>query len=145
MNPSKKKCEKRVRIEPQEFVSAIVTNEKKPPRLKIVRGFVGKSSKKECIRIYLDVELRRYVDVPEESIVHAEVIPKTVMPLGCAYVWVHEDTRIFHYGSWAASEDPTTMATGEEGGGDPTTMATGEEGTGLENPLDLVINPFGRF
>jgi hypothetical protein len=67
------------------------------------------------------------------------------MTLGCAYVWVLEDAKIFHYGSWAANEDPTTMATGEEGDPDPTTMATGEEGCGFENPVDLVINPFGRY
>ena len=67
------------------------------------------------------------------------------MPLGGVYVWVRADARIFHHGSWAAPEDPTTMATGEEGDPDPTTMATGEEGAGLENPLDLVVNPFGRY
>lgn len=40
---------------------------------------------------------------------------------------------------------PTTMATGEEGGGEPTTMRTGEEdGTYAAEDGDLV-NPFGAF
>ena len=34
-----------------------------------------------------------------------------------------------------ASEDPTTLATGEEGGGNPTTLATGEESWGGGGPF----------
>ena len=59
-------------------------------------------------------------------------------------VWVREDTPIMHHGSWGLSEDPSTMATGEEGG-PPTTMATGEECGGFVNPFDLVGNPFSQF
>ena len=89
--------------------------------------------------------LRRFVDIPVKGVVHSEAIPETVMPLGGFYIWVREDVKILHRGFWAASEDPTTLATGEEGDGDPTTMATGEEGMGVESPLDFVVNPFGRF
>lgn len=131
-------------FKPEAFVSALVRDARKPPRLRAIRGYLGESSEKKHVRVYLDVELRRFVDIPADGIVHAEEIPKSVMPLGGVYLWVSEDARILHRGAWAAPEDPTTMATGEEGG-DPTTMATGEEGTGIENPLDLVVNPFGRF
>ena len=139
------KSRKSVQLKPQAFISKLVKKAEQPPRVKTVRGYIGDSDKRGYVRIYLDIELRRYVDIPQDSIVHAEAIPETVMPLGCAYVWVQEDAKIFHYGSWAANEDPTTMATGEEGDPDPTTMATGEEGCGFENPVDLVINPFGRY
>jgi hypothetical protein len=127
------------------FVAKLVKDPKNPPKVRLIRGYIGESDKKGCARVYLDAELRRFVDVPEDGIVHAETLPEAVSSLGAAHVWVREDARITHRGSWAASEDPTTMATGEEGGGDPTTMATGEEALGIENPLDLVVNPFGRF
>ena len=133
------------RLKPQAFVSALVKDADRVPRVRMIRGYVGQSSEKGSVRVYLDVELRRFVDIPTKGIVHAEIIPETVIPLGCAYLWVREDVEILHRGSWIAPEDPTTMATGEEGGGDPTTMATGEESLGIENPLDLVVNPFGRF
>ena len=133
------------RLRPQAFVSAIVKDVRNLPRLRTIRGYIGESSEQRCVRVYLDIELRRFVDVPVEGIVHTETIPETVMPLGGVYVWVREDARILHHGAWAAPEDPTTMATGEEGDGDPTTMATGEEGMGVENPLQFVVNPFGRF
>jgi|GEM_PF-5090564 len=132
-------------LKPQAFVESITRKQKTPLQLRTIRGYVGTSNHKDCVRIYLDIELRRFVDVPNEGIVHAEHIPETVQPLGGVYIWVRDDVAIHHNGSWFASEDPTTMATGEEGGGDPTTMATGEEGLGIENPLDLVVNPFGRF
>lgn len=133
------------RLKPQVFVSALVPNAKTPPKVRVIRGYVGESTEQNHTRVYLDVELRRFVDIPADSIVHSEAIPPTVIPLGGVYVWVREDARILHRGSWFASEDPTTMATGEEGGGDPTTMATGEEAMGFESPLDIVINPFGKF
>ena len=110
----------------------------------LLRSRVEEGATPPLERNLLDVELRRFVDIPNDGIVHSEAIPTTVIPLGAVYVWVRDDVRITHRGNWAGPEDPTTMATGEEGG-DPTTMATGEEGMGFENPLDLVVNPFGRF
>ena len=59
-------------------------------------------------------------------------------------LWVNEKAPITHFGNWFANDDPTTMATGEEGG-DPTTMATGEESSAPYNPWDELINPFGSF
>lgn len=132
-------------LKPQAFITKLVKIAGDLPRLRTIRGYIGASEQRGYIRIYLDIELRRCVDIPEDGIVHTEVAPEIVMPLGGVYVWVHENAKILHHGSWAASEDPTTMATGEEGGPDPTTLATGEEGCGFENPVDLVINPFGRY
>ncbi len=132
-------------LKPQAFVASITRKQKSSRQLRTIRGYVGTSNKSDCVRIYLDIELRRFVDVPNKGIVHAEAISETLQPLGGVYIWVRDDVAIRHNGAWFASEDPTTMATGEEGGGDPTTMATGEEGAGIENPLDLVVNPFGRF
>lgn len=133
-------------LKPQSFVAALVKDPNRPPKLRMISGFVGESSIKGHTRVYLDVELRRYLDIPSEGIVHAKVLPEASSPLGGVHLWVREEAAIRHHGSWANPEDPTTMATGEEGG-DPTTMATGEEGGGPENPWLPVINPnpFGRF
>ena len=113
------------------------------PRLHVIRRYVGESSEENHVRIYLNLELRHFVDVPMDGIVYAEE-EEGAMPFGGAYVWVREDARLVHHGSLAAPEDPTTMATGEEHD-PPTTMATGEESGGLPNPLDPVVNPFGQF
>lgn len=143
---SKSVGQRQRRFKPQPLVSTLVKDPKHPPRLRMLRGYLGESSEgKNHLRIYLDVELRRYLDVPAEGVVHTESAPENFMPFGAVFVWVREDLPIRHHGWWPASEDPSTMATGEEGDPDPTTMATGEESVGFENPLNLVINPFGRY
>ena len=132
-------------LKPQKFITTIVKDPKNPPRLQVIQGFIGRSSEARHVRIYLDMALRRYVDIPTAGVVHSELIRSANTTVEGVYVWVTEETQITHHGSWVACDDPTTMATGEEGGPDPTTMATGEECGGFENPFDLVGNPFGRF
>ncbi len=111
----------------------------------MITGYIGKSTISNCTRIYLDIELQHYIDVADSNIIHHVDSRSAKNPMGSVSVWVHERARIQHYGSWIANEDPTTMATGEEGGGDPTTMATGEEGGTLPDPIGSLINPFGQF
>lgn len=132
-------------LKPQQFISALVGDPKRPPKVRAIRGFVGESDEQGCVRIYLDAELRRFIEVPTKGIEHAERVPTETSALGGVVIWVRQDLSIIHHGHWAGSEDPTTMATGEEGGDDPTTMATGEEAGGFEDPLDAVVNPFGRY
>ena len=131
-------------FEAHPFVAAMTKSGERPPRVKAIRGYVGQSADRKSVRIFLDIELRHFVDVPLDGIVHSERISESAVPLGGIFVWVREDTPILHHGSWGMSEDPSTMATGEEGD-PPTTMATGEEGGGFVNPFDLVGNPFSRF
>jgi hypothetical protein len=111
----------------------------------VIRGYVGESSEAKVVRVYLDVELRRFVEIPEDQISHLERPSNGGNPLAPDLVWVSEKANIRHRGFWAAAEDPTTMATGEEGGGDPTTMATGEESSGFQDPVELIVNPFGWY
>lgn len=127
---------------PHEFVLALQEHGKK---CKLIRGFIGKSKSRCHIRVYLDVELKRFLDVPKKDVLHFEDFRSQQVSTSSVVLWVNEKAQIQHFGHWIASEDPTTMATGEEGGGDPTTMATGEESTGPFNPLDELGNPFGKF
>jgi len=136
---------KSIRIKPHKFVTAIEKAGNKPASLKIIEGFIGKAARKDDIRIYLDAELRRFVDVSKKNIEHFEDQRTSSAPNASVIIWVKEYAKIRHFGNWAVNEDPTTMATGEEGGGDPTTLATGEEGAGIPNPYDEIVNPFGSF
>jgi len=140
----KKKIKKSFNIRPHKFVTAIEKTESKPSQLRIIQGFIGKGAKKNHIRVYLDAELRRFVDVAKDSIEHYEDQRTASSPNASVLLWVKETALIRHFGHWIGTDDPSTMATGEEGG-DPTTMATGEEGAGLPNPLDPLVNPFGAY
>ena len=132
-------------LKPHHFIADINRKTEGNPKVKIVRGYVGESDEKSHTRIYLDIEMQRFVDVPTEGIVHVADLRERNNPLAPVYLWVKSDASIIHHGNWFADDDPTTMATGEEGGGDPTTMATGEENSGLPDFIDQIINPFGRY
>jgi len=127
---------------PHTFVAAL---EEHRTKCKLVRGFIGKSKSQRHLRIYLDLELKRFVDIPKKDVMHFEDSRTQHGPSSTVLLWINEKASIQHFGHWFANEDPTTMATGEEGGGDPTTMATGEESTWPFNPFDELINPFGNF
>ena len=135
---------KNQKIKPHEFVLAL---QERKTRNKVIRGYVGKAENSYDVRVYLDAELVRYVDVPEKSILHVEDARVIHGPTASIAIWVDEQASIRHFGHWFANEDPTTMATGEEGGGDPTTMATGEESASPFDRINQLINPspFGTF
>ena len=129
--------------ETHPFVAAI-TKSGPQARVRAIRGYVGEQRDRGSVRIYLDLELRYFMDVPLDAVVHSERIPESALPLGGVVVWVRDNVKIGHGGTLALPEDPTTMAGGEEGS-PPTTMATGEEGGGWINPFDAVGNPFSKF
>jgi hypothetical protein len=133
------------RLRYHDFVSQLARDPDKIPDLRIISGYLGSSTTRDHVRVYLDATLRRYIDIPVEGVAHVDDSLMTRNPLGKAVLWVHAETSITHRGACIGCEDPTTMATGEEGGGDPTTMATGEECSGLEDPLEAIVNPFGSF
>lgn len=132
-------------LRPHQFITDITRRTGSSPKVNIIRGYVGESEKDTHTRIYLDIEMKRFVDVPTDGIVHVADLRERNNLLAPVYLWVNSDAGIIHHGNWFADGDPTTMATGEEGGGDPTTMATGEESSGLPDFIDQIINPFGRY
>lgn len=74
-----------------DFVFRIVKDPGAPPDTLLIVGFVGKAVYADHTRIYLDVLLAAYVDLPDTAILHAQRIPETVSPLGGSYVWVRRD------------------------------------------------------
>jgi hypothetical protein len=129
-------------FQPHKFVAAL---QRSNEPCKLIRGYIGEPEYKNHVRVYLDVELRRWVEVPQKDILYLDDARERYGDASSISLWVREKSAVRHFGHWFANEDPTTMATGEEGGGDPTTMATGEESTGPFNPLDEVVNPLGNF
>jgi len=144
---SNKKAKNIRKLQTHQFISKINKQHKELPKLRVIRGYVGECTRKDHLRIYLDIELRRFVEIPEKAVVHFEDFRQSRDSVTPVYLWVGANAKIRHYGNWIANDDPTTMATGEEGGGNPTTMATGEESDILSNPYDQLINPspFGQF
>jgi hypothetical protein len=70
------------------FVANIVRDPREPPDTLFLMGFIGRAADPPMIRVYLDVQLIAYVDLPETDLLHAEPMPPSQSPLGGQYLWV---------------------------------------------------------
>lgn len=84
----------KVSLREDEFVGRAVEDPNAPPQLLMLTGYVGKSSKGSHTRIYLDLLLSSYVDVPDEEILHAQELPKAQSPVGGYYIWIRRTDLI---------------------------------------------------
>jgi hypothetical protein len=78
------------------FVSKVSKDPSKPADAILLSGFIGKSSDEGYTRIHFDPELKHYVDVPDEAILHSEKIPPQQSALGGSHVWIKSDAEIIH-------------------------------------------------
>jgi hypothetical protein len=146
-------------------LSAFTTKQK---GLRLMTGLPGKAEKSGFSRLYFDMELRTFADIPNNAIAHSCKVPLSPDYIGAMHIWVDEKATVLKGGvaalikditTMATSEEtdgPTTMATGEEGegpstmitgeeGGGPTTMATSEETISLASIMPAIHNPFGSY
>jgi len=82
--------------EEPSFIDRLVTDPASPPALEVVRGYVGTAVDPEHTRIYLDLRLAEYVDVPDADIRLIQKLPETVSALGESVVWFERAARVVH-------------------------------------------------
>jgi hypothetical protein len=85
-----------------DFVDKVVADAKAPPNTLLLTGFVGKAAEDGHTRLYLDPELREYVDIPNDAILHSKAIPEGSSPLGGSFVWINRDAEVVHGSSIAS-------------------------------------------
>lgn len=76
------------------FVSKIVKDPKSVPHVALLSGFRGASSEPDHQRLYLDPQLRAYVDIPSDAVLHEEPIPTDQSPFGGSHIWVKADASL---------------------------------------------------
>lgn len=79
-----------------DFVGRIVQDPKAPPSVTLLSGYLGSSSEEGHVRLYLDEELCRYVEIPEKAIRHTQELPPEQSPLGGSLVWIDRDAEVLH-------------------------------------------------
>ena len=89
-----------------ELVSRLVPNPARPPQALVIRGFLGRSSEKGCVRIYLSARLWPYVDIPQSEILHVQPIPRELSPLGGSHVWVNQPAMQRSTGAHGGAASP---------------------------------------
>ena len=79
-----------------DFVRRIVQDPNAPPSVTLLSGYLGSSSEEGHVRLYLDEELCRYVEIPEKAIRHTQELPPEQSPLGGSLVWIDRDAEVLH-------------------------------------------------
>lgn len=79
-----------------DFVGRIVQDPNEPPNVMLLSGYLGSSSEEGHVRLYLDEELGRYVEIPEKAIRHTQELPPEQSPLGGSLVWIDRDAEVVH-------------------------------------------------
>ena len=72
------------------FVGKVVADPNNPPNTLMLSGYLGDSSEADHTRLYFDVQLRAYIDIPDKAILHSEEIKGD---LGGHHVWVDQDAE----------------------------------------------------
>jgi hypothetical protein len=92
-------------IRNDEIVSKIVSDPSKPERLILLRGYIGETGNKDYIRLYFDIELNNFIDIPMEGIVFNKELSLEQSPFGGSYLWVKRST-VYLYGNPSVAERP---------------------------------------
>ncbi|HEX7318364.1 MAG TPA: hypothetical protein VF297_30945 [Pyrinomonadaceae bacterium] len=79
-----------------DFVGRIVQDPNEPPNVMLLSGYLGSSSEEGHVRLYLDEELCRYVEIPQKAIRHSQELPPEQSPLGGSLVWIDRDAEVVH-------------------------------------------------
>ena len=58
--------------EKDNFINKLVKDPAEPPSLSTLVGWSGASTDKDSIRLYLNLELSSFVDIPKKAIRHSE-------------------------------------------------------------------------
>ncbi|MBV8856143.1 MAG: hypothetical protein JOZ02_04200 [Acidobacteria bacterium] len=79
-----------------DFVGRIVQDPNEPPSVTLLSGYLGASSEEGHVRLYLDEELTRYVEIPEKAVRHTQELPPEQSPLGGSLLWIDRDAEVLH-------------------------------------------------
>lgn len=75
------------------LVTALVEDPDAPPSVNLVFGLPGPSTKDAHTRLYFGIDLGRWIDIPDEAILHIHAASDP-NPLGIAVLWVRQDAKI---------------------------------------------------
>lgn len=106
-----------------DFISRIVGDPKNPRESRLLQGWLGDAAEETNRRLYTDLSLSSYVDIPTDAILHTEPL-RDSQPPGAVFVWYKADANVQQGGSAAGRaarflQGPVTQTfgAGAPGGG----------------------------
>lgn len=80
------------------FVETLGSDPDNIPDVVILSGFPGKSSLENHTRLYLNVVLNEYYEIPTDAILHSMLLPASVSPFGVTCLWVKQEAELIRKG-----------------------------------------------
>jgi hypothetical protein len=72
-----------------ELVTALVDDPESPPNLAMINGCLGRSSTEDCVRLYRNLMLNIWQDIPVDQIkLHRRIDPNPMSPWGEDVIWL---------------------------------------------------------
>jgi hypothetical protein len=82
------------RVPEHPLVAKLVQDPANPPRLSVLRGYLGRSTRDGHARLYTGIELDAYVEFRADAILHVESEPASAGSHEANLVWLAADTQV---------------------------------------------------
>jgi hypothetical protein len=92
------------------LVQALVKNLAEPPDLTLINGYIGPSGDDANVRLYRNLRMNVWLDIPRDKIVHTDHVPPgSTSPWGEDVIWMHRrDARRLSVGTSAPKDIAAT-------------------------------------
>lgn len=92
-------------LEQDEVITRLVPDPADPPDVVALAGFLGRSPRAGFWRLYRTLDLKDFVEIAEDDIVHSEPLGSDSRPLAGTLVWVANGAEIKHTQSETAQAE----------------------------------------
>jgi hypothetical protein len=84
------------KLKPDELIEHLVPNASHIPDVRVLGGFLGKSTREGYWRLYLTPSLNEYVEFAEDDVVHSHTFESDESPLGGTVIWLRREANLQH-------------------------------------------------
>jgi hypothetical protein len=81
-------------LQEDEVVARLVPDAADPPDVVAMIGFLGRSARRGFWRLYHTLDLKNYVEIAEEDIVHSQSLTNELQHLGGTVIWIKSGARL---------------------------------------------------
>ena len=81
-----------------DWVAKVVKEPDKPADALTLTGYLGDSAKDDHVRLYFEIDLSSWVDIPTADVLHGQRLPAEQSPLGEAIVWIRRTAQLAYGG-----------------------------------------------
>jgi hypothetical protein len=92
----KQRSDKEPMLKPDALIERIAPDASEVPDVRVLAGFLGKSTRRGHWRLYLTPTLNEYVEFAEDDVVHSHSLETDENRLGGTVVWVRREANLVH-------------------------------------------------